>query len=203
MFRKLGSDFAWVLIGILLAILVALLGIGAIWGYHGFLTKLGRSLDIPIAAILPTSIPDAHVYLEKSHMAIDSGHPERIHDVLFPAVKSFADPKDQIAAYRLLGDAEVAQGGYQLAGVYFEYLYEVEKTPENLMLIAVTYDMGGDLARALHFYKILAGISEPGAEIYQHIVRKRIDEITAVYEAINLGATLTPEPTNDSLPLER
>jgi len=115
--------------------------------------------------------------------------PQKVLDLLLPQLDQLTDSSDLARAYALVGKAEFQLGRFQLAAVYFEKLYGLQPTAENLFSLATAYDLGGDLRHALEKYQALAEWqgAEADLDYYKDVAQERIGFITDV-----LG---TPTPT--------
>ena len=130
--------------------------------------------------------------LDEAESLLNSGQPEKVRELLYPMIEGWTSNNDRIRGYRLLGEAELAQGHPQLAVPYFEKLYFYQPTAENLFLLATIYDMGGDIKNALIKYQELAKWENLPREIDIEIINMRIGDISRA-----LG---TPVPTHTPLP---
>lgn len=115
--------------------------------------------------------------LDLAETELESGHPERVKKLLSPLVDNWVSVDDKIRGYRLLGDAELYLGHPQLAAPYFEDLYLLKPTAENLLLLAMAYDAGGNINRALENYQELASWEDLPSDIDREMIDWRIEEI--------------------------
>ena len=147
-----------------------------------------------VTNIFLTTTPEpTHVNrLDEAESALNSGQPEKVRDLLFPTIGNWISNDDRIRGYRLLGEAELAQGHPQLAAPYFEKLYFYQPTPENLLLLATIYDAGGDIRKALIKYQELARWENLPPEIDSEFIHARVQHIS-----LALG---TPAPTQTPTP---
>jgi hypothetical protein len=129
-----------------------------------------------IASSTPTQITKA-TPLDEAEDALNTGHPENVRELLYPKIESWTSNDDRIRGYKLLGQAELAQGHAQLAVPYFEKLYFYQPTPENLYFLATVYDMGGDIRNALVKYQELANWENLPPEMDRESLHFRIDHI--------------------------
>jgi hypothetical protein len=53
--------------------------------------------------------------LEQAEYYMQTGEPEKVKGLILPVIEYWDRIEDIVAGYRLLGDAEVQQGHYQLA----------------------------------------------------------------------------------------
>jgi hypothetical protein len=126
----------------------------------------------------PTTTPAKQATpLDEAEEALKTGQPEKVRDLLFPMIESWTSNNDRVRGYKLLGEAELAQGHAQLAVPYFEKLYFYEPTAENLYFLATTYDIGGDIRNALVKYQELANWENLPPEIDREFLLFRIDDI--------------------------
>jgi hypothetical protein len=139
-----------------------------------------------------TASPQPDHPLDQAELALNSGYPEQVRDLLYPMIEQWTANEDLIRGYRLLGEAELAQGHPQLAVPYFEKLYFYEPTAENLFMLATVYDAGGDNRNALNRYQELAKWDDLPIEVDIEFVNMRVYQISRA-----LG---TPLPTLTSLP---
>ena len=95
----------------------------------------------------PTSTPATQALLLEAFQSLYE-NPQHVLDVLEPHLEEFTDPNELVKALEYLGNAELNQGHYQLATVYFERMLELAPTPDNYMTLARIYDAGGDLEKA-------------------------------------------------------
>ena len=125
--------------------------------------------------------------LDDAEAALDSGQPERVRELLYPMIETWSSNDDRIHGYKLLGEAELAQGHPQLAVPYFEKLYFYQPSAENLFYLATTYDTGGDIRNALAKYQDLTNWDDLPSEIDIELINMRIYDLSRA-----LG---TPMPT--------
>ena len=130
------------------------------------------NMDIPTPII--TNPED---YLKNAQNYLDEGYPERAKELLLPVIDNWPGASDKAAGYKFLGDGEVWKGHFQLAAPYYEKMYFFDPTPENLYILAMTYDIGGNFCKALTHYKELDAWSDPNAQIDRESIKSRIKEI--------------------------
>ena len=128
--------------------------------------------------------------LEEAELALESGETTKVNELLFPIIETWKSTDDLAQGYKLLGHAEVAQGHPQLAVPYFEKLYFYQPTPENLLILAITYDMGGDIRNAIEKYQNLANWEDLPPEIDIEFINMRIQDISH-----SLGTPVPATPT--------
>jgi tetratricopeptide (TPR) repeat protein len=171
----------------------------------GFALFYSRSVHIFQSSSIPTAqaadplelstqkpTPTQTDLLDEAEAALSSGHPEKVRELLYPMIESWTSNDDLIRGYRLLGEAELAQGHPQLAVPYFEKLYFYEPTAENLFMLATVYDAGGDIRNALEKYQELARWEDLPPEVDIELLNFRIQNISHA-----LG---TPVATETTLP---
>src|SRR5271157_164490 len=132
-----------------------------------------------IAETIPPPLSDERL-LSEAESEILANQPDKAEELLLPVVDSWISATDKVRGFKLLGDAEVAKGHYQLAAPYYEKIYFYNPTPDNLFTVAVTQDMGGDLCDAFKNYQILATWEDPTATFDRNLVETRIKEIKCV-----------------------
>jgi tetratricopeptide (TPR) repeat protein len=118
-----------------------------------------------------------------------------VKNILLPALTSLQTPADLAHAYQLMGDAELEQGHYQLAAIYYEGLYQNEPTPENLILLAQAYDSGGSLEAAYQKYLLLTSSNDDEVDPYRPAIDQRLKDITDVLRKRHKGTLPAPLPT--------
>lgn len=141
----------------------------------------------PYQASTQKPISAQTVSMDAAESALNSGQPEKVRELLYPMIENWESNNDRIRGYKLLGEAELAQGHAQLAVPYFEKLYFYQPTAENLFTLAAVYDAGGDIKNALSKYQELAKWENIPQEIDIELIKMRIDHISRA-----LG---TPAPT--------
>jgi len=135
----------------------------------------------------PSPEPTQASLLDAAESALNLGQPEKVRELLYPTIEGWTSNDDKIRGYRLLGEAELAQGHAQLAGPYFERLCFYGPTAENLFLLATAYDAGGNIKNALAKYQELSKWENPPPELDIEFINMRIYDISRA-----LG---TPVPT--------
>lgn len=164
--------WAFGLAGLLLGICLALLGGGLF---------IGTRLIAPVASPSPT--PDFQALWAEAEADLNvKNEPQKVLDLLLPQLDQPTDASDLARAYTLVGKAEFQLGRFQLAAVYFEKLYRLQPTAENLFLLATAYDLGGDLRHALEKYQALEEWQGDEADLnyYKDVAQERIGFITEV-----------------------
>ena len=109
------------------------------------------------------------------------GESEEVISILLPNMNKFTDRKEASEAYSLLGTAEFQLGHPQLAAGYFELMYANNPTSHNLYTLALAYDHGGNLEKALEKYALVVsfqdGTAPPNEIAY---AQQRIQEIMTI-----------------------
>ena len=109
--------------------------------------------------VIETSTPGSVVtpitLLDRAQAAAEAGQPEKVKELLSPTIKYWKSNDDLVRGYKLLAEAELAQGHSQLAVPYYEKLYFYQPTADNLFRLATIYDMSGDIRNALVKYQEL------------------------------------------------
>jgi hypothetical protein len=131
----------------------------------------------PIVETIEPSAPTEEELLAQAEAEIFTDEPEKVKNLLLPVIENWASSSDKARGYKLLGDAEVAQGHPQLAVPYYEEVYFYEPTPDNLFTIAFTEDMGGDLCNALKHYQELNAWGAADVAFDREFVKSRIENI--------------------------
>ena len=167
--------------------------------FYSYVTQTLRPNSTPIERpvnILLTAtwqpMPSQTSPFDEAETALNAGQPEKVKELLYPAIESWTSNEDRVKGYKLLGEAELMQGHAQLAVPYFEKLYFYEPSAENLFLLATTYDFGGDNKSALSKYQELANWENLPPEIDVEFIDSRVYDISRA-----LG---TPVPTHTPLP---
>ena len=85
---------------------------------------------------------------------------ESVISILSPNMNKFTNRTEAAEAYVYLGIAELQLGHPQLAAGYFELTYANKPMSHNLFLLAVSYDQGGNIEKALEKYTLLVSIQD-------------------------------------------
>jgi tetratricopeptide (TPR) repeat protein len=142
-----------------------------------------RIPTIPVAAgksPVPFATRAVDDWLDQADQFLSKGQAQKVLDLLVPKLEQTQDPKDLALLYYYLGDAECELGHYQLGAAYFGKRQSLEPTAENLMMLALAYDMGGDLERALKSYTELTEWSSNDASDYREVAEQRRKELLRV-----------------------
>jgi tetratricopeptide (TPR) repeat protein len=132
---------------------------------------------------------------------MDDDSPEKVKDLLLPHLKNLHTLSDLARAYRLLGDAEWMIGHYQLAAAYYEKLFAIEPTFDNLLMLAYAYDAGGNLELAYQKYYLLANMEGEEVDGSRADIEMRLEYLEEVLTYRYKGThpapppTFTPQPT--------
>jgi tetratricopeptide (TPR) repeat protein len=124
---------------------------------------------------------EAQYLLGKASYAGLRGENEEVLSILLPNINKFTNRIEASEAYSLLGTAEYQLGHPQLAAGYFELMYSNNPTSHNLYTLALAYDGGGSLEKALEKYALVAsfqdGTVQPNEIAY---AQQRIQEIMKI-----------------------
>ncbi len=109
------------------------------------------------------------------------GQNEEVISILLPNIKKFTNQKEASEAYSLLGTAEFQLGHPQLAAGYFELTYANNPTSRNLYKLAVAYDSGGSLEKALEKYALVVSLQDGTIQANEIVyAQQRIQEIMKI-----------------------
>jgi hypothetical protein len=137
-------------------------------------------LQVINTSILDTPIPAATILDQaETHLYSD---PEKVLDLLVPVVKDLSDLDDRVLAYRYLGDAETYLGRNKLAVVYYEEMRKYQPSVENLLLVAETYYVAGDIECALARYTELSQWQGEDAAYYQEIGNSWVEHLLEILD---------------------
>ena len=148
----------------------------------------------PTFTLTPTSSWEPADLLERAATALNDGHPETVIDLLFPAIEGWTSPDEIARGYELLGTAELYLGHAQLAAPFFERLYFYKPTADNLLSLAMVYDEGGDIDKALERYQELAAWEDLPQYIDRDLINSRIEDISRAMGTPVPTRTPTPTP---------
>ena len=135
----------------------------------------GASIPTPLTTPTPgTPASPFSALLLEAEEVLRTNHPaEAIAAV--QGILGDLSREDEIAqAYHLLARAELMEGRFQRAAAYYDALFAYRSTPSVLYGSAYSYDLGGDLHRALERYLRLAAWEGQAAELYRSIAEERI-----------------------------
>jgi tetratricopeptide (TPR) repeat protein len=130
--------------------------------------------------LLPTPTRFVQSIIDQADAFLDDGQPDKVKDVLLPHISEFTTSSDLALIYARLGQAEMDQGHYQLAAVYYEHLFAHQPGAENLYTLAACYDAGGNLESALAKYRILIRMDDPQTGQYRDSAEERIKDLSEV-----------------------
>lgn len=136
----------------------------------------GQTLPPEKVIVLQTATPSPlgkfQSVAEDAERYIASGEPEKVKPLVEPWLSRLDEPKQKAAAYRLLGQAEDSASRSRLAAVYYRQMVEYEWTVEDLLILAITYERGGEYSKAYAVYNNLLDMpvaSEDYADIQDHL----------------------------------
>jgi hypothetical protein len=119
--------------------------------------------------------------LGKAGYAVLNDDNEAVISILLPNISKFTNRNEASQAYGFLAAAEYKLGHPQLAAGYLELMYANEPTTHNLYTLALAYDGGGNLKKALEKYALVVsfqdGTVQPNEIAY---AQQRIQEIMAI-----------------------
>jgi hypothetical protein len=115
--------------------------------------------------------------LTQAQQLLISGQPEKVAGLLQPVMDTWNSPDDLAAANKNLGQAEMDMGHPKLAAAYFEKLFIYQPTADNLFLMAVAYDAGGENKKALDKYLLLAALDNAEGQFNREYVHMRIQNL--------------------------
>jgi tetratricopeptide (TPR) repeat protein len=130
------------------------------------------------AQATPTSLADA--WFDQADRLFAEGEPQQVLDLLQPKLGLFTDKQDRADAYYYLGQAEAQLGHYQLAAAQFANLQELQPTGEHLYVLAVAYDLGGDLEHALANYEALLNWNGYVPDDYYRSATQRVQDLRRI-----------------------
>ncbi len=126
----------------------------------------------------PTAI--GLVFLDSAEDELSGGDPQRAIDLVKPELRNLTRPDDLARAYACLGQAEMQLYHFQFAAAYYSQLYDLQPTAEHLAWLAASYDLGGDLDRALAKYQELVAMPGAEADEYRDDAKARIADLEDV-----------------------
>ncbi len=143
------------------------------------LTLIASPTKTPTATMFPTQTlePTVQDLLSEAERSLEFGEAEKVSMLLYPAIETWTSSTEKAQGYKFLGDAEIALGHPQLAAPYYEKVYFYAPTADNLYILAITYDMGGNLCKALEYYKQLDAWADQEGEFDREFVKSRIEDI--------------------------
>jgi tetratricopeptide (TPR) repeat protein len=146
------------------------------------------------AQLTPEATDASLELLEIAEQELIDGFAQEAIDLLEPEVDNFTHLDDQVRVYTCLGQSEAQLGHFQFAAVYFDKLYNLQPTVEHLYWLAMSYDLGGDLERALNEYQLLVQMTGVDTGDYHTIAEKRISDLQDVLHHTPLAPTPTARP---------
>ncbi len=144
--------------------------------------KIPTRLPTPFESVTqPTSAAPtriAETWLILAEQLLNHNEPQQVIDLLTSKMPQLTDPQDRAEAYYDLGSAEFQLQHYQLAAAHFAKLQELQPTGEHLYMLAIAYDLGGDLEHALASYTKLMDWNDVVSEEYRYVATRRVAEIS-------------------------
>ena len=106
-------------------------------------------------------------------------------DTLKPMRDQLVNPEDLASVNKHLGDAESVLGHYQFAAVYYHDLVDIEPKARNILLLAVTYNLGGNHGCAYLYFQELLEMERRGEitafqETYREIAETSSEQLVEV-----------------------
>lgn len=119
--------------------------------------------------------------LAKAEYSGLNGDTQEVINILLPNINKFSNRFEAAVAYQLLGTAEFQLGHPLLAAGYFELMYANNPTSKNLYTLALAYDGGGNLDKAIEKFAIAISVND-GTMQSQEIAyaQQRIQEIMMI-----------------------
>lgn len=110
-----------------------------------------------------------------------NGQYQEVIDILSPNIQKFTNRYEAAKANGLIGTAEFQLGYPLLAAGHFELVYVNNPTSRNLYTLALAYDAGGNLNKALEKFTLVISTND-GTLQYEEIAyaQQRINEIQQV-----------------------
>ena len=128
----------------------------------------------------PSPAAPGLAFLDAAEDALSGGSAQTAIDLVKPELGNLSRPSDLARAYTCLGKAEMELYHFQFAAAYFSQLYDLQPTAEHLLWLATSYDLGGDLDRALAKYQALAAMPGAEADEYRDEVKARVADLEDV-----------------------
>ncbi len=121
-----------------------------------------------------------YLYAKAQYVGL-KGDFQSVIDILAPNMNKFTNRSEAADAYLLLGTAEYQLGHPLLAAGYFELTYANNPIAHNLYTLALAYDAGGNLDKALEKFSLALAIQD-GTVQPQEIAyaQQRIQEIMTI-----------------------
>ena len=125
--------------------------------------------------LIPTPTVDNILMIAESYIL--EGRVEEAKELILSEIDNWELGNDKARGYKLLGDGETYIGHYQLAAPYYEKMYFYEPTPENLYIVAINYDLAGDLCSAYEKYQKILSMDDIGENIDLELIKARVEDI--------------------------
>jgi len=200
---KKTSKIIYVLLGILSGFCLAIiLGMGLFFMRIRNIANSGFSITATMSMLpLSSQTPDFTSNQDRIDEILDKAE-ELLNDLNYESALKLADPLKQkdltvnqtIRLYAILAQIEYSNGNNGIACSYYEQIYALDKTPENLYLAATVCYAAAETSKALDYFTALRDWQ--GFEDYEY--RVEADEyIKAINESLGFGTptlTLTPTP---------
>lgn len=128
-----------------------------------------------------TSNSETQYLLGKARYAGLNGQYEEVNAILLPNISKFTDRLEASEAYEMMGGAEFQLGHPQLASGYLELMYANNPTSYNLYTLAMAYDGGGNLDKALEKYALLLSFHDETITVDKlAFAQQRLQEILTI-----------------------
>ena len=161
-------------LGILIGLIIILIAEAQI-SYHNIM-----ALRQSLLSRFDTNSETQYLLGQANYAGLKGDYAE-VSSILLPNLNKFTDRVEASEAYSLLGTAEFQLGHPQLAAGYFELMYANNPTSHNLYTLAVAYDGGGDLDKALEKYALVVAFQDGTTQPYEMAyVQQRIQEIMKI-----------------------
>jgi len=109
------------------------------------------------------------------------GQNQEVIDLLSPNIQKFTNRYEAAKANGLIGTAEYQLGHPLLAAGHFELMYVNSPTSENLYKLALAYDAGGSLSKALEKFTLAIAANDGSMQIEEiAYAQQRIHDIQQV-----------------------
>lgn len=152
------------------------------------------TLPLPSQTSILTSDQDqTDRILDNAEKSLEESDLQSAADFVEPLKKMDLTIDQTIRLNEILAKIEVVNGNYRIACSYYEQLYALQETPENLETTAKVCYAAGEISKALDYFTALRDWE--GFEDYEY--RVEADEaISAINESLGFGTpTLTPTTT--------
>ena len=190
--KRAAGNLGWVFGGCLSGlVMAALVTAGLWWGINWWGHRPQTAGPVP-QGVRPLGDREARNLLEQAQAELDAGHTQAVRELLFPWLERIEKPADRARAFHLLGDAETAQGNWQMAAGYYRQLADLEPTGEHLLQLGQAYEMGGSLCEALKTYRTLLASQNPEDDPYQEAASPTAIYLEAVLKDSPCAATPIP-----------